>query len=144
VADSGTNTEFHSKQYFVSSDDDIINQTPGKSITIGQAAYIAVHAPTGLQQVMAFNIYVIPNATQAAADWDLATSYGAVGEANNTHAEAEAAATYNVTNLQWFEINAYAAGMFASLEEEDTGGISLTVSTAGHNVTVVMAEMYYV
>jgi hypothetical protein len=34
--------------------------------------------------------------------------------------------------------------MFASLEEEDTGGISLTVSTAGHNVTVVMAEMYYV
>jgi hypothetical protein len=144
VANSGTNTEFHTKQYFVAGDDDVINQTPGKSITNGQTAYIAVHAPVGLQQITAFNIYVIPNATQANANWDLATSYGGNGEANNIHSEAEAAATYNVTDLQWFEIDAFGAGMFASLEEEDTGGISVTVSGVGHNVTVVMAEMYYV
>ena len=144
VSDGGTGTIFHTKQYYVARDDDTINQTPGKSITIGQSAYIAIHAPDGMQQIMAFNIYVIPNATQGAADWDLETSYGAIGEANNTHSETEVAATYNVTDLQWFEIDAVAAGMFASLVEEDTGGISLTVGTAGHNVTVVMGEMYYV
>jgi len=144
VLNSGTGTIFHTKQYYVARDDDNINQTPGKSITNGQTAYIAVHAPDGMQQMMAFNIYVIPNATQANADWDLATSYGAIGEANNAHSEAEAAATYNVTNLQWFEIDAWGAGMFASMEEEDTGGISVTVGGVGHNLTVVMAEMYYV
>ena len=144
VLNNGTGTIFHTKQYYVARDDDNIGAIPGKSITIGQSAYIAVHAPDGLQQLMAFNIYVIPNATQAAADWDLETDYGAIGEASGLHGETEAAATYNVTDGTWFEIDAVAAGMFASMVEEDTGGISLTVSTAGHNVTVVMAEMYYV
>ena len=144
VLNNGTGTIFHTKQYYVARDDDNVGDVPGKSITNGQTAYIAVHAPDGMQQLMAFNIYVIPNATQANADWDLDTDYGAIGEVFNTHSEAEAAATYNVTDNQWFEIDAVAAGMFASMEEEDTGGISLTVSGVGHNVTVVMAEMYYV
>ena len=144
VQDSGTGTAFHTKQYYVARDDENIGAVPGKSITNGQTAYIAVHAPYGLQQLMKFNIYVIPNATQAAANWDLETDYGAIGEAYNTHEETEAAATYNVTDNVWFEIDAVAAGMFASMVEEDTGGISLTVAGVGHNVTVVMAEMYYV
>ena len=144
VLDSGTLTKFQTKQYYVARDDDNIGAVPGKSITNGQTAYVAVHAPQGMQQVMGFNIYVIPNATQAAANWDLETDYGAEGEAYNTHEEAEAAATYNVTQDQWFTIDAFAAGMFASMVEEDTGGISVTVGGVGHNVTVVMAELYYV
>ena len=144
VNDSGTATIFHTKQYYVARDDENIGMIPGKSITIGQTAYIAVHAPYGLQQLMKFNIYVIPNATKGAANWDLETDYGAIGEASGTHGETEAAATYNVTDDTWFEIDAVAAGMFASMVAEDTGGIGLTVSTAGDNVTVVMAEMYYV
>ena len=142
--DNGTLTIFETKQYYVARDDDNINQTPGKSITNGQTAYLGVHAPLGIQQIMKFHIYVIPQATQANANWDLAASYGGVGEANNIHTEAENVATYNVTDLQWFEIDALAAGMFVSMVSEDTGGVSLTVSTAGHNVMVVMAEMYYV
>jgi len=144
VSDSGTGTIFHTKQYYVARDDDNVGMIPGKSITNGQTAYIAVHAPYGLQQLMKFNIYVIPNATQAAADWDLETDYGAIGEASGNHGEIENAATYNVTDNVWFEIEAISLGMFASMVEEDTGGIGLTVSTQGHNVTVVMAEMYYV
>jgi len=144
VLNNGTNSVFHTKQYYVARDDEEIGVVPGKSITIGQSAYIAFHAPQGMHQLMGFKIYVIPNATQAAADWDLETDYGAVGEAYNTHEEAEAAATYNVTDNQWFHIDALAAGMLASLEEEDTGGISVTVGTAGHNVTVIMAELYFV
>jgi len=125
-------------------DDYGVGAVPGKSITNGQTAYVAVHAPQGMQQVMGFNIYVIPNATTVAANWDLETDYGAEGEAYNTHEEAEAAATYNVTQDQWFTIDALAAGMFASMVEEDTGGISVTVGGVGDNVTVVMAELYYV
>jgi len=144
VLNSGTGSVFHTKQYYVARDDDNIGMIPGKSISIGQTAYIAVHAPDGMQQLMKFNIYVVPNATKAAANWDLETDYGAIGEASGLHGETEAAATYNVVDDTWFAIDVTAAGMFASMVSEDTGGIGLTVGTAGDNVTVVMAEMYYV
>jgi len=144
VLNSGSGTIFHTKQYYVARDDDNLGNVPGKSITNGQFAYVAVHFPEGMQQLMALNLYVIPDATQGAADWDLDSDYGAIGEAYNTHAEAEAAATYNVTQNQWFSIDVFAAGLFVSAVAEDTGGFSLQVGTAGHDVTVVMAEMYYV
>ncbi|GAH04350.1 unnamed protein product, partial [marine sediment metagenome] len=130
VLNNGAGTIFHTKQYYVARDDDNVGAIPGKSITNGQTAYIAVHAPDGMQQLMNFNIYLIPNATKVAANWDLETDYGAIGEVSGLHGETEAAATYNVTNDTWFEIDAVAAGMFASMVSEDTGGISLTVSTA--------------
>ncbi len=142
--DNGTDTNFMCKEYYVARDDDNINQTPGKSITNGQTAFIAVHAPDNMQQIMSFHIHMMPLATQANANWDLATSYGGVGEANNVHAEAENAATYNVTDLQWFQLDAFEVGMFASLEASDAGGISVTVSTAGHNLMVVFGHMTYV
>ena len=131
------------KQYYVAQDDDNLSNVPGKSITNTQTAYIAVHFPEEYDTLVGFNIYVIPQVTNANANWDIATTNGGAGEAYNIHGESDNTTTFNVTNLQWFEIEADALGMFASAEAEDTGGISVTVSTAGHNLTVVMGELYY-
>ena len=144
MSDGGTGTRFRTIQFYCSEADDEFGATPGKSITNGQLAYVGFHLPADLHQIMGVNLYVIPNATQASANWDLASSYGAVGEQYNVHAEAEVAATYNVTDGQLFEVDAFAAGMLASATAHDTGGVSIQVSTAGHALTLVFMEIYYV
>jgi hypothetical protein len=136
--------QLRTKQYYVARDDDNFGDIPGKSLLNGQTAYIAVHFPDDMTEFAGFYIYCIANATQAAADLDLSTTYGsAYGEVFNTHGEADNASTYNITDNHFFTIDAYAKGMFADWTNEDTGGISVTVGSPGHNVTVVMAEMYY-
>ena len=144
MRNSGTDTRFVSIPFFVANNDQQLGNVPGKTLTNGQLAYIPVHAPNDMQQIMGFHIHVIAQATQANANWDLDTDYAGTGEAYTTHAEAEAAATYNVTNLEWFELDAFAAGMFVSMTGGDSGGISLTVGTAGHNVCVVFGHLMYV
>ena len=144
VTDGGTDTVFACKPFFVANNDQQLGQVPGKTLTNGQTAYIPVHAPDGMQQLMSFHIHVIPQATQANADWNLATDYASTGQPYNTHSEADAAATYNVTDLEDFEIDATTVGMFAAMVAGDWGGISLTVGTAGHNVCVVFGHLKYV
>lgn len=144
VSDSGTDTGFHGIPFFVANNDQQLGQVPGKTLTNTQTAYIPVHAPDDMQQIMGFHIHVIAQATQAAANWDLDSDYAATGEAYTTHNEQDAASTYNVTDTEWFELDAFDKGILASFEGGDSGGVSLTVSTAGHNVCVVFGHLSYV
>ena len=144
ILNNGDETQLTSRQFFVATDDDNLGAVPGKSITVGQVARIGFHMPPDVHQLTSVAIYVIPNATKASANWDLAADYGGSGEAYNTHNETEAAATYNVTDTLWFKIDALAAGLLASALSDDSGGISVTVGTAGDNVTVCFLELYYV
>ena len=144
MSDGGTGTRFDSVQFYCSEADDEHGAVPGKSITNGQSAYVGFHIPSDMHQIMQVKLIVIPDATQASANWDLAADYGAIGEAYNTHSETEAAATYNVTQNQFFNIDLLAAGLLASAVTHDTGGVSITVSTAGHSVTLVFMAIAYV
>jgi len=141
---AGTDTKLRSVQFYCSEADDEHGTVPGKSITVGQTAYVGFHVPTEVQQIMKANMYVIPDATKAAANWDLVADYGASGEAYNAHSDSDAASTYNVTQNQFFEIDIVAKGLLANALPHDTGGVTLTVSTAGDDVTLVFLELYYV
>jgi len=139
--DNGTDTKFASAAFYCSEADDEHGAVPGKSITNGQTAFVGFHVPCDTQQIMRATLYVIPDATQANANWDLAADYGAVGEAYNAHNETEAAATYNITLNQTFGIDILAAGLLAAAVAHDNGGVSITVGAVGHNVTLVFLEL---
>jgi len=138
--------EIHTREWLVTYGTGGISVTgdvPLAAITNGQSAAVGFEAPEELQQLIRAYLKVLPNATQAAANWDLASDYGGVGEAPNAHSEADAATTYNVTNNQWYDIELVALGFFANLAVRDRGGIRLTVSTAGHNVSVFSLMFEY-
>lgn len=78
---------------------------------------------------------VIPKVTQAVADWDIASDYAAIGEAYNTHSEADAATTYNVTLNQLFEVDI--SGILSSIVAGDNVGISITLANAAHDVDIL-------
>lgn len=147
ISDGGTDTRLATKEWLVTYGDGGISLTgdvPLAPLTNGQSAAVGFECPPDFQELVRAKLKVLPTATQAAADWDLDSDYGGVGEAPNTHSEADAATTYNVTNNQWYDIELVALGFFASLAVGDRGGIKLTVSTAGHTVSVFSLVFEYV
>jgi len=91
--------------------------------------------PAGFTSIVAAKMVVIPRATQAAADYNANSQYGAVGEAYNTHSGVESAATYNVTDGVLFEVDI--AGILASLAAGDFVAITMAEGTAGHDVNIL-------
>lgn len=145
--DSGTGTIFQIEEWLVTYGAGGITLTgdvPLAAITNGESAAVGFHCPTKLQQLVHAYLMVLPNATQANADWDLNSDYGKVGEAPNTHSEVDAGTTYNVTNNLWYDIELVALGFFANLTINDRGGIRLTVSTAGHDASLFGLRFEYV
>jgi hypothetical protein len=121
----------------------LAGDVPVAALTNGQVAAVAFECPQDLQYLVRAYLKVLPNATQAAANWDLDSDYGGVGEAPNTHSESDAATTYNVTNNLWYDIELKALGFFANLAAGDRGGIKLTVSSVGHDVSVHSLRLEY-
>lgn len=105
------------------------------------SASISFRAPPDYASILTAEIIVIPTSTQGAADWDISSDYGAVGEAYNVHSESDNATTYNVTNNQLFAVDI--SGILTALAADDAVGITLTVSTAAHTVAIVGVRFRY-
>lgn len=147
IVDSGTGTMLPNREWLATFGDGGIALTgdvPLAPITNGQDAAVGFQCPPDLQQLVRATLKILPNATQANADWDIFSDYGTVGEAPNAHSEADAATTYNVTNNQWYDIELVALGFFASMTIGDRGGIRIRVSTAGHNLSLFSLVFEYV
>ncbi len=111
---------------------------------LNDAAHFAVmtfKVPRDFTAITNAEIIVIPRATQGAADWDIATDYGAVGQLYNAHSEADAARTYNVVNNTLFAVSI--ATELSALVANDYVGVRITQGTAGHNVNVVGIRLRY-
>ena len=108
----------------------------------GNRARISFLVPHDFTAIVEAVICVIPNATQAAANWDLQANFGSVGQGYTVHVTGEGAVTFNVVSGQLFEVQV--ANMLALIVAGDRGGVDLLVSTAGHNVSVMGLKLRYV
>jgi hypothetical protein len=100
----------------------------------GEYAGIICPIPADFNAITSIVVVVLPIATQAAANWDIATNYGAVGQAYNTHTGSDNTTTYNVTDNQWYAVNI--ASCVASLAAGDVLYVKFTLSNADHDVYV--------
>jgi len=103
-----------------------------------QMVFIVPHDYSSITDAV---MLVIPRATQSTANWDIMTSYAANGEAHTTHVTENSSSTYNVTNLQLFEIDI--SGILGSIAAGDYVGIRYSQGTAGHNADVVGVRFKY-
>ena len=85
-------------------------------------------------------IVTIPQATQAAANWNTNSVYAANGESYSTHSAA-ATDTYDVTLNQMFDVDI--SGLLTSLSAGDYVGINITQKTVDHNVFVMGVRFKY-
>ena len=111
---------------------------------LADASHVALMAffiPADFLVLTSAVIWVIPKATQANANWDIFSWYAQDGEPRNTHAETDAAATYNVTDNQNFEVDV--SGILTALAALDRGGIQLLLQDNAHDVNVVGLYIKY-
>lgn len=104
-------------------------------------AYVSFKVPDDFASIDSALLVVIVRATQGAADWDISSDYGAVGEAFDIHSESDTATTYNVTNDQKFGIDI--SGILSSLAAGDYVGIKLIQKDAAHDVYVLGVHFKY-
>jgi len=109
----------------------------------GEIAHTVVTFPADLATIVSLEILVIPTATQAAADWNIQVQCQAVGEAAGFHSNTDSTTTYNVTNQQFFAIDAIGIIVAAGCTPGDHGAILVQQGTAGHNVDVVSVELVW-
>ena len=97
--------------------------------------------PDDFGSVDSLVVNIIPTATDAAHDIDLASSYGATGEACNTHTETNNVLTYALTLNQFFALNLLT--VFANLAAGDHCGIDITNNDVADNIHVTTIELVY-
>jgi hypothetical protein len=107
---------------------------------LNEYAEIDFMAPHDFVSIVEAVIVTIPQATQAAANWNTSSVYAANGENYATHSGA-ATDTYNVTLNVMFEVDI--SGLLAALSASDYVGINITEKTAGHNVLVLGIRFKY-
>ncbi|NJR73227.1 MAG: hypothetical protein HC773_05145 [Scytonema sp. CRU_2_7] len=74
-------------------------------------------------------LIMTPGATNATADIDLDSNYGAIGQSPTTHVESNSVLTYNITAGIKFGINI--ATVLTNLGAGDTGGVLVTHNGIG-------------
>jgi len=102
---------------------------------------ISFKVPHDFNSIVSAEIIVIPTATQAAADWDIFSEYGAVGEVQNIHNETDNVSTYNVTSPNFTAVNI--AGILSNLAADDYVGVLIQQHTAGHNFYILGVRLRY-
>ncbi len=107
----------------------------------GEDAYTTFTIPDDFNAMVEAVVIVAPAATQAAANWDIYSTYNAIGEDDSGTLESDLASTYNVTNDELFEVDI--SGVLSALAKGDVVGIFFRQSTAGHNVDVLGVRFKY-
>jgi hypothetical protein len=102
------------------------------------------YVPNFVRDVKALTVVGISSAAAAGAakDIDLASEYGAVGEARDANSASSAAATYTLpADKVIFELNALP--VFADLESGDYAGLSVQHNTIGGAVSYLGVRLKY-
>ena len=99
------------------------------------AGFMTFRCPENFSAITTAAIVVIPKATQAAADWDIHSDYGAEGEDPQTHNESDTTSTYNVTLDVIFHVDV--SSILSSLVAGDYVGLAIYNKNAAHDVYVL-------
>jgi len=113
----------------------------GCPLLINEIARVCFFIPWDFVTIIEAVLMVIPNATNAVANWDIASDYAAPGEAKDIHSEADAAATYDVTLDEIFEVDV--SGILSNLSPGDYVGIRLMPADVASNVHVIGLRFRY-
>ena len=115
-----------------------------KCDALNETVYISFYVPHDFNSITSAAIIVIPLASQAAADWDIRSTYAAIGEDITIQEEIDVSTSYNITVndvYTFFEVNI--SGILSVLVAGDYVGIRLTQSTTLHNVSVLGIRFRY-
>ena len=125
-AAGGTKTRFY--QFGSNS---ATNKGEHNTVSVGANGSINLEfvAPEDYQNTVSIQVIMIPGATNAAADIDLDSTYGAVGEAFNQHVESNTTITYNLTVDIMTGLNV--SSVFSSLAAGDICGVKLKHNAIG-------------
>ena len=107
----------------------------------GTIAYISFKVPHDFTTITSAEIILVATTSNATANYDVASDYGAIGEAYNTHSEADAATTYNVTLNQLYALDI--SGILTAIAADDYVGISLTNNIVAEACYVIGLRLKY-
>jgi len=108
---------------------------------LNDVANIEFRIPSDFSAITTAIILVVPIVTDAAANWDIYTNYGAIGEGYSTHAESDVATTYNVNQNVYTQVSI--AGILSSLAADDYVSVQLKLADADDDVSVVGVYFKY-
>lgn len=108
-------------------------------------AHVAFKVPHDFNAITNAEFIVIPIFTDGAANWDIDSDYGAIGEAYNNHSESDNATTYNVVANQLFAVDLDDAvnGILDDLAADDYVGIKITLGDAGDDFFALGVRFKY-
>lgn len=122
--------------------DPVLSTHPGaKLIALNDRGLVEFEIPDDFNSIIEAVIAVLPTSTQAAANWDITSNYGTVGEFHNAQSEADAATTYNVVNSRFFEVNI--SGILSAIASGDYVGVRLEQGDNAHTVVVLGVRFKY-
>ena len=107
----------------------------------GNSDNITFSAPADFSSLVSLGAILIPGGNDAAWDIDIASDYGAVGQAYNTHSQADAATTYNLTLNQLYELDL--SGIYTNLAAGDYCGLTITNNDGTDDIYVIGVRLVY-
>lgn len=109
--------------------------------TGGGKAYVEFDIPDDFSSLTSLEVVFFADATDASVDIDLVTTYGAGGEARNTHTGSSTATTYNLTKDRITEVSI--TSLVASAAAQDYIGLEFENNDAATNCYVIAVKMVY-
>lgn len=110
-------------------------------LNAGDQAYVTWKCPFDFVTLSEAYLVVRPLFTQAAANWNIGSQYGAIGESYITHNENDGATTYNVTQDILFGVDC--SGILTNLAAGDIVGISINLGDNAHDFALIGFYMKY-
>lgn len=104
--------------------------------------YIEFHLPDDYVSLTSLEVVLFSSATDASVDIDFVTTYGAGGEARNTHSGSSTGTTYNLTKDRITEISI--TSLVSSGAAQDYVGIEIENNDAATIIYVMCVKIVYV
>lgn len=106
-----------------------------------EVACMSFRVPHDFSSITTAEIVVISRVTEAAANWDIYSDYGALTEVWNAHAESDVASTYNVTSGKLTSVDI--SGILSALAADDYVGVKISQGEDGHNFNAIGVHFKY-
>ena len=115
--------------------DDYFSHTCKTLAAVDEFSVCDFGVPSDFSSIIAVELIIVSSDTQAAADYDISSSYGAVGENCVLHQESDTTSTYSVTGGQFYALDI--SGILSVLAAGDIVGIKLIKKVAVETETWV-------
>lgn len=108
---------------------------------LNQRGHMSLRIPSDFVTLTAAYVVVIPETTQASANYDVYVAYSAIGEDSATHTASDTTTTYNATIYK--PLNVPVTTLLSSIVADDHLSVALKEGTAGHDVLVLGLYIKY-